>query len=64
MSYLFLQKKEKRKRDQYCIVDGTSSACPLVAAKEALIKRKFENELNFSPAWMLSALTTTNEGIY
>ena len=62
MSYLFLQKK--RKRDQYYIVDGTSFACQLVAAKAALIKMKFENEPKFSPTWMLSALTTTGEGIY
>ena len=50
--------------DQYCIEEGTSFACALVAAKAALIKKKFENEPDFSPAWMLSALMTTGKGIY
>ena len=45
-------------------MDGTSFACPLVVAKATLIKWKFENESIFSPAWMLSTLMTTGEGIY
>ncbi|KAK7816386.1 hypothetical protein CFP56_044142, partial [Quercus suber] len=50
--------------DQCYIVDGTSFACPLVVAKASLIKKKLENEPNFSLAWMLSALMTTDKGIY
>ena len=50
--------------DRYHIVEGTSFASPLVATKAALIKKKFENEPDFSPAWMQSALMTTGKGIY
>ena len=32
--------------DQYCIVDGTSFTCPLVAAKTVLIKRKLTKFLH------------------
>ena len=32
--------------DQYCIVDGTSFTCPLVAAKAILTKRKLTKFLH------------------